>query len=52
MTEEKRFYTDCCINGYYNIIDSNQEGETIWVDCSLDQLKLFIDALNKGVSYD
>ena len=33
-------------SGYY-CIRNNKDDEVIWVDCSEEQLKLFIDALNE-----
>jgi hypothetical protein len=43
-----KYYNDGLrVDGYYGIKDREDDDEYIWVDCTPEQLKIFIDALNK-----
>jgi len=47
----KRYYTDGTnIAGYWIIYDNKKEDDAIWVDCSLEQLKIIVEALNKDAT--
>jgi len=36
-------------NGYFGILDSNSEDDTIWIDCAEKFLDIIINALNASL---